>query len=582
MKALIGLQAAALGLVIAATGCGRGTQEAAAPDAAPQRGGTLVVGLESEPDSFNIYLARTSASLTVAHRVLPRLAVETMPDERHEAGFTPLLAESWERSEDDRTLTFHLADGGRWSDGSQITCDDVAFTLRAQTDPALGWRAASIKRHIEALDCPDPLTAVFRFAKSYPEMLMDANDLHIVPASLASIPFETWREVEWAKTMPFSGPFKIEEHKPGQEIVLARHERFFARPELPWLDRVVLRVVPDQTARVTQLLSGDLDVVLRLAPDDAARVASSRNARVVRRPGAAYAYIGWNTVAPAAYGELQLELAARCERAGKDACPEDLEEVAGLSTSSPHPLFGDARVRKAMTLAIDRETIVDALLLGEGVVPASPMLAPLPEHDPELVPWPHDPQRARALLAEAGFGDSDGDGTLDRNGEPFSFELMVQAGNKLRRDSAVLVQQDLAAVGVSVEIVAVENSSFYPALARRDKDAWIGGWATSLRVDMTEMLHRDSCGSGGMNFGGFTDPRADELASAARELLDDGERIAAWREWERHFHDLQPYTVLFQENRLTGVSRRVRGVESILRNDDLAGVETWWIAAPGS
>ncbi len=569
-------------ILLASIGCGSRPDEAAPADAAPQRGGTLVVGLPNEPDSFNIYLAQASASLILAHRLLPRLAVETMPDERHDAGHEPLLAKSWTFSGDGLALTFELADGGRWSDGAPITCDDVAFTLRAQTDPALGWRGGSFKRHITAVECPGPHTAVFRFAKSYPEMLMDANDVHILPASLASIPFETWREVDWATAMPFAGPFQVVEHRPGQEIVLTRHDRYYARAELPWLDRVVFRVVADQTARVTQLLSGDLHVVPRLTPDDAARVARSPGTTVVRRPGASYVYLGWNTLDPEAYRDYQRRLASRCESAGQKSCPEDPEKVAALSRTSPHPLFGDARVRRAMTLAIDRDTIVDALLLGEGVVPTSPLLAPRSEHDPALTPWPHDPQGARDLLADAGFRDSDGDGTLDRDGTPLAFELMVQAGNKLRRDAAVLVQQDLAAVGVAVEIDAVENSSFYPTLARREADAWIGAWGTSLRVDMTEMLHESSCGADGLNFGSFSDPRADEVASGARERLNERERIDAWREWERLFHELQPYTMLYQGNRLTGVRTDVRGVESILPNDDLAGIETWWIAAPGS
>jgi ABC-type transport system substrate-binding protein len=234
-----------------------------------------------------------------------------------------------------------------------------------------------------------------------------------------------------------------------------------------------------------------------------------------------------------------------------------------------HPVLADPRVRRALTLAIDRRAIVDVLLRGEGDVPASPILAPLPEHDPAIVPWPADRAAAAKLLDEAGFPE--------KKGRRFALRLMVQAGSAIKRDAAVMLQRDLAAVGVAVEIVPVENSAFYRTLAERAMDAWIGGWRASARVDMTEMLHGSACSAEGNNFGCWSDPGADALAAAARDELDDARRTAGWRAWERTFHEQQPYTMLYRTNVLAGVRARVHGTESLTANDVLEGVETWTV-----
>lgn len=235
-----------------------------------------------------------------------------------------------------------------------------------------------------------------------------------------------------------------------------------------------------------------------------------------------------------------------------------------------------------MTLAIDRQTIVDSVLAGEGEVPASPLLRGLPEHDPGAAPLPFDPAQARQLLASAGFQDRNGDGTLERQGKSCAFDLLVQAGNAPRKGAAVLIQQNLAAIGCAVRIVPVENSAFYPTLAQRGMDAWVGGWRASLRVDMTEVLHATACTAEGNNYGCWSEPEADRLAELARETLDAKTRQTTWRRWEAAFLREQPYTLLFRPTLLSGVGQRVRGIGVPSSGDALQGVEQWWLAeGPG-
>ncbi|HHN75358.1 MAG TPA: hypothetical protein ENK10_09045, partial [Acidobacteria bacterium] len=205
-----------LGCGLVALGCGGG---GGAESGGPVR---LVVGLSSEPDSFNVYLARSAASLLVADLVLPRLAREELPFNGHPGGLVPALARSWEITDQGRRVNVYLEAGRSWDDGQPIVCQDLQFTLRAQTSAEVAWRGASIKRHIEDLECPDPLTAVYHFDRGYPGQVMDINDLHLLSRSLESIPFDQWRKTDWARAMVAGGPFRIESVAAGQEIVLGR------------------------------------------------------------------------------------------------------------------------------------------------------------------------------------------------------------------------------------------------------------------------------------------------------------------------------------------------------------------------
>jgi peptide/nickel transport system substrate-binding protein len=570
-------------LALAAAGCGDGRERGAggsgAAGPAPVAGGTLVVGIKADPDSLNPYLARQSESLLIASRVLPRLWREVLPGDAEPPGLKPELVAGEPRFEDGgKTVRLELRGDAAWSDGAPVTCEDVRFTWQAQVDPALGWRAASIKRHIASIECAGARTVVARFDRAYPGMLVDLNDLHVLPRSLAALPRDGWRQVDWAAQLPAAGPFRIERAAAGQEVVLARNPSYRGPAGLPRLDRIVFRVVPDTTARLTQLLAGDLDLVDGVPATNAALRAPASGITLVTRPGWGYTYLGWMDIDPAAYRAYRAGREAACRAAKQESCPDEAVAVARLAAERPHPLFGDPRVRQAMTLAVDRQALVDTLLAGQGEVPPSPILAPLPEHDASLAASPRDPARARALLAEAGFADRDGDGTLDRNGRPFAFDLAVQAGNAQRRDAAVLVQRDLAALGIALTIRPVEDSAFFATLGTRGADAWIGRWSVPGRVDMVELLHGQACGTGGLNFGAWSEPEADRLALAAREEPDPGRRAALWRGWEQVFVAEQPYTLLFREARLTAVRDRVRGAETLLANDPLNGVEGWWLA----
>ncbi|GAB4375293.1 MAG: peptide-binding protein [Acidobacteriota bacterium] len=561
-------------------GCGSRSGTAPSGEQAPGRGGTLVVAVRVAPDAANPYVARTHASLELANRTLPRLFAEILPaTEEGRVELRPELVVDWTVDPDRRRVELTLRDDARWSDGQPVTCPDLAFTLAAQKDPDLAWAGAEYKQAIESVECPEPHRAVYRFSRPTPYTLMDVNDIHVLPRSIADVPRAEWRRTDWAARLPAAGPFRIAAWRDGAEVVLERNDAYWGAPELPRIDRIVLRAVPETTTLLTQLLAGEVQFASGLDPASARRLEREPAIAVLRRPGWNYVYLGWNTIDPEAYRAWRRGREAACRRAGQDACPDPPAEIARLAREHPHPLFGDARVRRAITLGIDRRQLVDAHLLGAASVPPSPILAPLPEHDPALEPWPYDPDRARRELREAGWLDRDGDGWLERDGRVARFTVYVHAGNRLRRDVALSIKRQLADLGLDMRIEPVESAAFYARLFGRQMDAWIARWRVSARVDMTELFGEAACGTGGANFGCFVDDEAATLAAQARETTDAERRHALWHAWERRFREQQPYTLLFRADLVAAARREVHGIETSQANDALAGVESWWLAS---
>ena len=567
------LAAAALAAAPAFLGCARGGRESRTP----RRGGRLVVALAAPIDALNPLVARSAEAQVAADRLLPRLARPRLPDDGGAPGLEPGLAAAWEVADGGRAVSVALRPG-RWSDGTPIVCADLQFTLRAQMSPEIGWRGAGFRQRIERIDCPAPDRAVVRFKAFDPDALLDAFEGNVLPRALDRWSFHSWRTADWVARLVTAGPFRVGPERAGAALSLERDAAWGGASGRPYIDRIDFRVVPDPTARMNELLAGNVDVADGLTPWNAARLAADPDVRIERRRGWSYAYLGWNTIDPAAYAEARAAREADCAKRGERDCPDDPQAIAELARRRPHPLFGDPRARRALTLAIDRAALVRELFRGDAEVPASPILAPLPEHDPSLAPWPYDPLEARRLLAAAGFAPGAGGWLVAPDGRPFSFELVYAAAPGARAAAAVeMIRRDLARIGVALHPRAAPPAEYAEALARRRIEAWFGGWQVSSRVDTGEILGAPGRGRAGANYGGFADAEADDLAARARTTEDPAARAALWRRWEARFHALQPYTILFRPPRLVGLRTRVRGAASLSADDPLRGVEDWWL-----
>ncbi|HWN45089.1 MAG TPA: ABC transporter substrate-binding protein [Thermoanaerobaculia bacterium] len=507
----------------------------------PRRGGTVVIGWSAAATGVNELITQGTAITTELNRQLFSQLLEEQADfEEHPPTFKPLLARSYEWSPDHKALTFHLREDAVWSDGVPITADDVRFTWQAHVHPDVGWDSAVMKESITDVEVVNPKTVRFHFSKAYAKQVQDVNEGGILPKhTWGKLPFSKWRDnADWFREhLVVSGPFTIAAWDPQQQVVLARNPRYF-RQDRPYLDKVVLRNIPDAASMMTQFLSAELDFVPQVQPSDMERIQSDPRLALIPYWFRTYVYVAWN---------------------------------------HRNPLFADADVRRALTLAIDRQTIVDTMWpAGTGRVAVSPILQSVWAFDRSLGPLPYDPQESRRILESKGWKDSNGDGVLDKGGKPFSFVLLSNAGNQQRNDAAVMIQQQLKQVGIQAEPRVVEFNSLVNDATSGTFDALVFGMQMDTSLDLTSQFGSNHVEEG--NFSAYKNPEFDRLMVEAMSKPDIRDAKPILDRIQQILHRDQPVTFLWESQRLSAINRRVHGARpNVLFS--LFNLEDWWVDA---
>ena len=522
-------------------GCGREIVDPAVDDAGdrPSRGGTLVILSGTDIRGVNELIASHD---TFSRSILDQLFLhlfEEQPDyAERPPTMAPLLAETYDWSEDHRVLTLILRQDVFWSDGTPVTADDVHWTWQAQISPKLAWAYAQNKESITDMEVVDPYTLRVTFDAPSSSQLTDLNEGAILPRhAWSQLPLSEWSQSpDWfMEHLVVNGPFTLEGWRPQEEIVLLRNEQFY-RHDLPYLDRVVFRVVPEKSNRIQQLLAGQVDLVEQIPPPEVPRIESSAIVDLIGYWHRQYDYICWNL---------------------------------------NNPLFADTSVRQALAMGIDRQSLVDALMLGYARIGTSPIISTVWAHDNTLEPWPYDPKRARQLLARMGWQDSNGDGFLTRNGQPFRFELSTNTDSRLRVDAAVMIQEQLARIGVKVEVKRFEFNTLINMNLEHDFDATLGAWGMDTSLDLTYAFHSDSIDDG-YNFGSYANPEVDRLIDEFGDQTDPETMHTLLAQIQQILHHDQPYTFLWEPKRLTGLNMRVRNAQPNPLSS-FFHLEEWWL-----
>lgn len=531
-------------LLLALAACGPGDDGAPAAGGEapgePRRGGTLVIGTISDIDGINeLTVASTQTFDDVAFRMFLHLLAENPDFTEHPATFKPQLASSWEWSADHTELTFHLREDAVWSDGVPVTAEDVRFTWQAQIDPDVAWSGAYFKDPIEDVEVVDDKTVVFHFSHVSPYLLLQAVEGVILPKHVwGQVPFSDWRTRSdfFRENLVVNGPYRLERWVPQQEIVLVRNESYFDA-DLPYIDRLVYRFIPEKGNQVTQLLAGELGFIQQIPVPEVDRLRAAPGVRIDGYWHRLYSYVAWNM---------------------------------------ENPLFADREVRQALALAIDRQEIVDTLWGELGRVASSPIVANVWAHNDEVEPWPFDPERARRMLAEAGWEDHDDDGVIDKDGLPFAFEMMTNQGNRERNDAAVMIQQHLSRVGIDARPRVVEFNSMMSRLDARDFDASLAAWGMPTTLDLRYAFHSDSI-TDGENFSHYSNPRVDRLIEQMESLPELADAAPILDELQEILYRDQPMMFLWESQRINAIDRRLQNVQSNLLSS-LYNLEEWWLA----
>jgi len=420
-----------------------------------------------------------------------------------------------------------------------VTARDVVFTFETARNPASGYPNRDYFDAWEGVELLDEYTLRFTVRPSanlfYGWTRLAIMPAHILgdvpPAALAGHPFGTSSPVG-------NGPFRFVERVPGDRWVFEANPDFpDALGGRPYVDRYVYRVIADDATQATALRAGEVDLLTTASPANIARFAADTAVRLIPYDDRDYSFIAWNT---------------------------------------RRPLFADATVRRALTMAIDRPGIVSAVLEGEGTVGVGPVG---PWHwavDSTDAPLPHAPDSARAVLAAAGWTDGDGDGVLERDGRPFEFTMYVTPRDTWR-SIATIVQSNLRDVGIDMEIEVREASSLQPLVTSPDRrfDAFMLTWIPDQTLDDRAMWACDQVAHP-VHFSSYCNPDLDAVLDS---LLFVTDRDVYAGLVDRYNHILatdQPYTFLYYPAHRAAARVELRGVEMDARGNWVS-VTDWWL-----
>jgi peptide/nickel transport system substrate-binding protein len=521
----------AAGLLLAllvATGCGSAGDDSAtvvvpsAPavpdDAPPAYGDAIVNGTIGDASTLVPMLASDSASHAYAGYMFDGL----LEYDKTLSQLEPRLAESWEVEDGGQKITFHLRRDVRWTDGHPFTARDVEFAFHLIRDPATLTAYSEDYKQVQSFEVLDDHTFRVVYEKPFAPALASWGSMVVLPRHL--LEGKNINESEFAQRPVGLGSHNFESWERNTRFTLRANKDYYRGR--PYIERVIYRVIPDESTQFLELKSGGLDT-MGLTPLQYSRQTDTavfaRDFRKYRYVSNAYTYMGYN-----------------------------------LSD----PRFADVRVRRAFSHAIDKQEIVDAVLFGLGRPTESPYRPGTKWINENLEPTAFDPAKSRALLAEAGWKDSDGDGILDKDGQPFAFRLLTNQGNEQRLKTATVIQKRLRDIGVDVQVRVLEWSAFLnDFIDKRRFEVIVLGWSLSLDPDQFDIWHSSKTGYKQFNFVGYKNAEVDELLETGRRTFDTAERKRIYDRVQELIQQDQPYTFLYVPEATPILHSRFRGIE---------------------
>ncbi len=482
----------------------------------PCYGDKLVTGSIGDASNLIPILATDSASHQIAGLVYSGLL-------KYDKNLNLVgdLAESFEVSKDNLKIIFLLRKNVKWQDGYPFTADDVVFTYNLIMDPKTPTAYRSDYEYVKSVKKIDNYTVevIYKipFAPALSSWTVSILPKHLLEGkNILTSPL---------RTHPIgTGPFKFKKWEVGQKIELTANDTYF--DGRPYLDGYIYRVIPDSATMFLELKAGKVDL-MGLTPIQYSRQTNSqffkKNYRKFCYPTFVYTYLGFNL---------------------------------------KNPLFKDKKVRQAIAYAINKDEIINVVLLGLGVKATGPYRPDMWYYNPNVKKYPYNPEKAKKLLEEAGWKDTDGDGILDKNGKKFEFTIMTNQGNLNRAKTAQILQKRLGEIGISVKIRIVEWASFINEFIDKKRfEAVILGWSTGIDPDQYDIWHSSKTGPKELNFISFKNKEVDKLLEKGRLTFDKEKRKKIYWKFQEILAEEQPYVFLYVPYSLVIIHKRFRNVK---------------------
>ncbi|REJ86572.1 MAG: ABC transporter substrate-binding protein [Planctomycetota bacterium] len=476
------------------------------------------------------------------------------------------LAEGeWIDIQEQTVFTYYLRDEAAWSDGSPFTSQDLEFGYAVINNPYVDGESLRIY-YQDLTECTPlgPQTVRMRYRQQYFKAFDFTYGLaaysppwHLFEQFFAeegkTLTMEPLTPQEEDETKQVSvhgqqfgkffntdprynerplgtGPYTVGDWERADKVEVLRNEDYWDTEDAGYLDRIIFKFIPDSVTAMQALRAGEIDFFYGMEAEqffeDLKGPPDWFKGRYVKAswysPG--FAYVGWNML---------------------------------------RPKFQDRRVRLALKLLFDTEEYVEKKIYGEAVIVSGSQYFFGPGNDPTLRPIGYDPEAAADLLADAGWVDTDNDGILDKDGEPFEFEYLLPPGSTAAEEQAQLIQRNLKQAGIRMEVRTFEWASFIEKLRSKDFDACRLGWAQPLESDPYQIWHGSQAGADkrGSNHVSFSDPLADELIEMLRLTLDEEKRKRIHWSFQRILDREQPYMFLYTSKDFGAYHQRFQGVK---------------------
>lgn len=479
-------------------------------------GGDITVGIISEPENLSPMYPSFSA-----HNEITDMLFLPLHKLNHDGKIVPMLANSWEYSEDLTKITYNINKDIKWQDGKPVTSQDIVFTFNAMKNPANNYPLLSRLQYIDSVKAKDEYSVVFYFSKVYPRALYDSN--------IKAMPYHLLKDEEKMQFSDFhmnpvgNGPYKLGEWKGGKYITLQKNENYSLENK-PFINNIIYIVYDNQEEMLDDIKEGKIDIAYDISPEKQKDIESMGNVDLVSKKGNTYTYMGFNL---------------------KQA-PFDVKEV-----------------RLAISKLINREGLIKNYVGGNAVISNGPLTPAFWAYSEKINPVTFNKAEAEELLKNHMTKKY---GSYYYKNKKFSFDILTDKNDVQMVKIANAIASDLKKYGINAEVKSLESSDLIGKLINKDFDAYVLSWTVDENYNPFPFWSSDKSVST-FNFVSYYNESIDEIMKNAVSTMEEQMAYDYWEKFQKAIADDQPYAFLYIPNRIIAVNNVIKSFDGIYETD---------------
>lgn len=503
----------------------------------------IVVGIPSDVATINPLFAFDVYEGNLMDLLYLKPFREVWNDSLGIIDFEPMIVECYEINNDSNYITLNIRNDLKWSDGKPITIDDIIFSFDIYSDPKVNSRLFGLFNNFYSSDdLHIDIEKTFRknSDKSLTVFFKDYSDFSLLDINHAIVPKHLYngikREDVGTSELNFkpisSGSFKLYKWERDQIIHLKADSLCYLYNDEN-IQEIIFKIIPDEFSLITQLQNGEVDLVEDIEAEKIKELEGNEKLDVGSIKGRNFDYIGWNNIDPDAFAKKQFK---------------------------PNKFFSSAKIRKALSLAINRNEIFQSIVGKYGELYDSPISPIFKSYsDISLKKFNYNPALAKQMLSEEGWKDLTGDGILEKGNQKFTFKIYSNTGDPAREYSSTIIKNNLKEIGIDAEIIIVEKSELIDGLINKKYDAFLSGWTIQIPINLDN--YRDPKSETGMfNFTSYNNEDVNKLLYELKPSDNDEKRIATYKSVSNIFKETEPATVLFWSDNIIAYNKRISNI----------------------